>query len=176
MLQCSAVPMRIAYSTAISLRTGSEPGRPRQTGQMLVFGSLPKAFAAAAEQLGRGAQLAVDLEPDDDLPVGSSRSVAPPTAAAGRSPSRSRRRPGTSGSLREPGASTCTPTGSPSAPVPNGTLIAGWPARFDGIVHRSDRYIASGSAVLAPSAKAIVGVVGAEQDVEGLVGGLEVAE
>ena len=32
------------------------------------------------------------------------------------------------------GASTCTPTGRSSAPDPNGTLIAGWPARFDGIV------------------------------------------
>jgi hypothetical protein len=38
--------------------------------------------------------------------------------------------------------------------------MAGWPARFDGIVHTSLRYIASGSAVLAPSGKAVVGEVG----------------
>ena len=36
-----------------------------------------------------------------------------------------------------------------------------WPARFVGIVHTSLRYIASGSAVLAPSSNATVGVVGA---------------
>ena len=57
------------------------------------------------------------------------------------------------------GASTCTPTGRPSSPTPNGTDMAGWPARFDGIVHTSFRYMASGSA-LAPSAKAVVGDVG----------------
>src|SRR5713101_2894424 len=32
----------MAYSTAVLLSTGSEPGRPRHTGQMLVFGSAPK--------------------------------------------------------------------------------------------------------------------------------------
>ena len=32
----------MASSTAARLSTGSEPGRPRQTGQMLVFGSAPK--------------------------------------------------------------------------------------------------------------------------------------
>ena len=33
--------MRIADSTAVPLTTGSAPGRPRQTGQTLVFGSPP---------------------------------------------------------------------------------------------------------------------------------------
>ena len=58
------------------------------------------------------------------------------------------------------GASTCTPTGSPSAPVPNGTLIAGSPDRLDGIVYVSHRYMASGLAVLSPNGKATVGDVG----------------
>jgi hypothetical protein len=48
----------------------------------------------------------------------------------------------------------------PASPVPYGTLIAAWPARLVGIVQMSDRYIASGSAVLAPSANATVGDVG----------------
>ena len=47
-----------------------------------------------------------------------------------------------------------------AAAVPNGTDIAGWPARFDGIVQTSLRYIASGSAVFAPSSNATVGEVG----------------
>jgi hypothetical protein len=33
----------IAYSIASPFTTGSEPGRPRQTGQVWVFGSAPKA-------------------------------------------------------------------------------------------------------------------------------------
>ncbi|SHS76606.1 Uncharacterised protein [Mycobacteroides abscessus subsp. abscessus] len=32
----------MADSTAFSLTTGSEPGRPRQTGQIWVLGSAPK--------------------------------------------------------------------------------------------------------------------------------------
>ena len=34
--------MRIACSIAIRFTTGSEPGRPRQTGQTWLFGSAPK--------------------------------------------------------------------------------------------------------------------------------------
>ena len=33
----------MAYSIASRFTTGSEPGRPRQTGQTWVFGSAPKA-------------------------------------------------------------------------------------------------------------------------------------
>ena len=33
--------MRIAYSIAIRFTTGSEPGRPRQTGHTWLFGSAP---------------------------------------------------------------------------------------------------------------------------------------
>src|SRR5690606_33013910 len=35
--------MRMADSTAFSLTTGSEPGRPRQTGHTWVFGSAPNS-------------------------------------------------------------------------------------------------------------------------------------
>ncbi|SLI92073.1 Uncharacterised protein [Mycobacteroides abscessus subsp. abscessus] len=41
--QFSARPMRMADSTAFSLTTGSEPGRPRHTGHTWVFGSAPKS-------------------------------------------------------------------------------------------------------------------------------------
>ena len=58
------------------------------------------------------------------------------------------------------GASTWTPTGRPPSPVPNGTLMAGWPASGDGMVYTSHRYMASGSSVLAPRVKATVGAVG----------------
>ena len=53
--------------------------------------------------------------------------------------------------------------------------MAGWPARFDGIVHTSLRYMASGSA-LAPSSNGRGGRRGRQQHVEALVGGLEVAD
>jgi hypothetical protein len=35
--------MRITDSTALPFNTGSEPGRPRQTGQVCVFGSAPNS-------------------------------------------------------------------------------------------------------------------------------------
>src|SRR5690606_10285015 len=43
--QCSARPILIADSTPVALTTGSAPGRPRQTGQVWVFGSAPRAVA-----------------------------------------------------------------------------------------------------------------------------------
>ena len=58
------------------------------------------------------------------------------------------------------GASTCTPTGRPSEFKANGTLAAGWPARLDGMEHRSHMYIWIGSSTLEPKGKATDGVVG----------------
>ena len=40
-MQFSASPIRMADSTAVRFTIGSEPGRPRQTGQTWVFGSAP---------------------------------------------------------------------------------------------------------------------------------------
>ena len=57
------------------------------------------------------------------------------------------------------GPISCRPTGSPSE-RPHGTLSPGRPAMQDGIVSRSFRYIASGSAAFAPSSNATVGEVG----------------
>src|SRR4051812_16441734 len=42
MVQFSASPIRTADSRAFSLRTGSAPGSPRQTGQTWVLGAAPK--------------------------------------------------------------------------------------------------------------------------------------
>ena len=78
-------------------------------------------------------------------------------------------RRGTSPARRARARAPARRSGRPRAPVPNGTLIAACPARFVGIVHTSERYIASGSAVFAPSSNATVGDVGAEQHVEVLV-------
>ena len=41
MVQLSASPILMVYSMAIRLVTGSEPGRPRQTGQTRELGSPP---------------------------------------------------------------------------------------------------------------------------------------
>ena len=45
MSQSSASPIRIVDSTATALRTGSEPGRPRQVGQTWLLGGAPKSVA-----------------------------------------------------------------------------------------------------------------------------------
>ena len=41
-VQFSARPILIVYSIAVRFTTGSDPGRPRQTGHTWVFGSAPK--------------------------------------------------------------------------------------------------------------------------------------
>jgi len=53
-----------------------------------------------------------------------------------------------------------SPIGSPVESRPLGTLIAGTPARFAGIVKMSFRYIAIGSSTFAPMRNAVVGDVG----------------
>ena len=62
--------MRMVDSMAAALATGSEPGRPRQTGQVWVLGSAPNVGGAAAEHLGRGAELDVGLQADHRLVAG----------------------------------------------------------------------------------------------------------
>ena len=59
------------------------------------------------------------------------------------------------------GAMICSPTGRPSSGAsPHGSDSAALPARFDGIVHRSARYMAIGSSARSPIGNAVVGVVG----------------
>ena len=52
------------------------PGCPRQIGHTWVFGGSPNVTVAAAEHLGAGPELHVDLQADDRLP-GSRRRVMP---------------------------------------------------------------------------------------------------
>src|SRR5690606_30853099 len=52
------------------------------------------------------------------------------------------------------------PTGSPWPSSPQGTLMAGSPARFALTVNTSARYIWSGSSIRSPRRKAVVGLVG----------------
>ena len=60
----------MANSTALAFSTGSAPGSPRHTGQMLVFGASAKAIGATAKGLGGGQQLHVDFESDHRLVLG----------------------------------------------------------------------------------------------------------
>src|ERR1700729_3442591 len=102
----------------------------------------------------------MDLEPYHRFPTGPRpRPAHVWPRPAGASVSSTRATWNMMGSPRA-GARTWTPIGRPSSPVPNGTLTAGWPARLEGIVHTSLRYIVSGSEVLAPSGNAVVGDVG----------------
>src|SRR5271163_2637383 len=49
--QLMASEASVANSTARWLRTGKAPGRPRQTGQILVFGAEPKRLAQPQKAL-----------------------------------------------------------------------------------------------------------------------------
>ncbi len=55
---------------------------------------------------------------------------------------------------------SCSPTGSPASSKPQGIESAGRPASGALTVKMSPRYICTGSSLLAPSSKAVLGVVG----------------
>ena len=152
MSQCSAAPIRMASSTACSLRTGSEPGSPRQMGQMFTLGSSPNALRQPQNSL-----VAVASSQCTSSPTTSSQSASRPRPlrSVGLDDGATRNRTASPSA----GASTCTPTGRPPAPVPNGTETAGCPDRLDGMVHTSFMYIAMGSSTLAPRSNAVVGAV-----------------
>ena len=160
--------MRIASSTACLLRTGNEPGRPRHVGHTLVFGSSPNMFGQPQNSF-----VLVLSSQCTSSPITISHPSGKAPSAAALLPARRRLRNNTGSPSA--GASTCTPIGSPSSPTPNGTLIAGSPHRFDGIVHTSLRYIANGFSVLAPKPNAVVGAVGDNKHVVLLVRRGEVA-
>ena len=62
--------------TACAFATGRLPGRPRQTGQVCVFGGSPKDSSQPQNIFVRGLQLDVDLQADHGLVGG--RSYRPP--------------------------------------------------------------------------------------------------
>ena len=103
--------------------------RPRQTKRHRIdvrVRLITEPVRRRREQLGGGRQLDMHLEADHHL-----ETLMRPGHDALRSNSAATWN--ITGSPRA-GANTCTPTGRSSAPEPNGTLIAGCPARFDGIV------------------------------------------
>src|SRR5215472_4321263 len=129
---------------------------------------------APAEHLCPGAELHVRLEAEDRLvplqrifvrdghdetsPFASVSSGCPRRAVNAASTAAATRY---SRSSASGGAITWSPTGSPfSGASPIGTEIAALPARLDGIVHRSARYIAIGSSARSPISNAVVGVAG----------------
>ena len=62
----------MAYSTAVSLTTGSAPGRPSETGVTEVFGSSPKPAGAPSNIL-----VAVPSSTCTSMPItGSKRAIA----------------------------------------------------------------------------------------------------
>src|SRR5471032_371752 len=120
----------------------------------------------AAEHLRARLQRDVDLEPDHRLPARSARLRRVYAAHRKRSGTKSNSSARSSAcptlkSVFSPncGPTSWRPTGSP-AERPHGIERPGNPAMHDGIVSRSFRYIASGSAVFAPSSNATVGLVG----------------
>ena len=66
---CSRSPAPCAERTppTVRLSTGRTPGRPRHTGQVWVLGAAAERGGAAAEDLGVGLELGVDLKADDRL-------------------------------------------------------------------------------------------------------------
>ena len=160
-------------------------GQAERHGVDVGVGLVAEAVGAGAEQLG--APWPARRGPRGRRRPRSRRSARrPPPRTSARSdgsvvvtrppPPRPRapRPPGTSPARRAPARAPARRPAGRRPPVPNGTLMAGWPARGDGIVYTSHRYMARGLSVLAPSGKATVGVVGREQDVGVLVGPGEV--
>ena len=174
----------MAYSIAARLITGSDPGRPRQTGQTSELGSPPNRFGQPQNIL-----VLVPSSTWVSRPMtGSYRATASPNGTTsgmvgtvitrlpcpGRGPRRAVARRAASRSAASTAAATrytrssastgamiCRPTGRPSSGArPHGTDSAALPARLDGIVHRSATYIAIGSSARSPMGNAVVGVVG----------------
>src|SRR4249919_1647263 len=137
---------------------GQRAGEAEADGARLCVLTAAEAVCAAAEHLRPCLQLDVDLEPNDGFPrMRTHRS----RSGTGSKPSaRSSACPALKSVFSEScGPISCSPTGSPSE-SPHGTFRPGSPAMHEGIVSRSDRYIASGSAAFSPSLKATVGDVG----------------
>ena len=116
-------------------------------------GRIAEGGDAAAEHLGPGALLDVDLQPDDGFPGHQRTSAAAPRAASSVSP-----RPA-SAPRRNRARSAARRRAAPRM-RPTGRLMAGRPARLTAETKMSARYIDTGSSVFSPARKAGVGVVG----------------
>ncbi len=104
--------------------------------------------------------LSIECPPVAPVPLACARDKARQTAELRRT--FERLRDAQDALLVEGAADDLQPSGSPSTDNPAGTEIAGKPARFAGTVNTSFRYIAIGSSLLSPIAKAAEGAVGAK--------------
>src|SRR6185312_9880791 len=133
----------------LGVEHGERPGQAEADRADIGVGLVAEGVAASAEELGGRRQLAMDLETDHHLPgraLGAGGAARAHDDRSGRGAAASSA-PATWNSTRSPsaGARTCTPTGSPSVPTPNGTDKAGWPERLEGMVQTSFMYMAKGS-------------------------------
>jgi len=83
--QLRARDASVANSTARLLRTGSAPGKPRQTGQTLVFGGDPKRLTHPQKALVSVRSWTWDLEADDGFVFGSDFGEIVAAVAMGKS-------------------------------------------------------------------------------------------
>src|SRR3954447_8790423 len=144
----------------LAVQHGQRAGQAQRHRIDVGVGLVAESVRAGGEQLGHRRQLDVDFETHYQFPVTGKpverAHCAALTVAALSSAAAARN---ICGSHNVP-ASTCTPTGRPSAPVPKGTLIPGWPERLAGIVYTSHKYIANGLSPLSPNGKATLGEAG----------------
>ena len=97
------LPERIASSTACRLSTGSEPGSPRHTGQMLRVGLVAELVRAAAEHLVCVASSTCTSSPITELPARLRISALIGDRSGPSHALRARRRRGTWSPRRAPG-------------------------------------------------------------------------
>ena len=146
---------------------GSEPGSPRQTGQTLVLGASPNALRHPQKSF---------------VAVASSQCTSSPTTVSSVTALTSPRLRGvrllqaraTRNSIASPraGAMTCTPTGSPSSPAPNGTVPPGARPGSTGWCRHRSCTSPSGRRPWRPGRRPSWGR-GAEQHVQRFVGPVE---
>src|SRR5208282_2306093 len=143
-------------------------GKSRVDGRDLGVGFGAEGGRSSREQLGLRGHMGVDFEPDHHLPLAAlaldhGRHALPamkwglaekPAALSMADPTRST----VASSKARP--ITCKPSGRPSPDKPAGTEMPGSPAKFTGTVKTSFRYMAMGSSIFSPMAKAAEGAVG----------------
>ena len=166
--QCSAAPIRMASSTACSLRTGSEPGQAEADRADVDVGLVAERVAAPAEQLGLRLQLAVHLEPDDHLPV---RAHDPVSCGAWASTDAGH--PEQDAPRRAPAPAPAPRRAGRRRPVPKGTETAGCPEQVGGDGAHVVHVHGHGVVHLVPEVEGRRGRGGAEQHVDRLVGAVE---
>ena len=169
----SARPIISAKCTACALTTGSVPGRPRQTGQVRVFGGSPKLSSQPQNIFVRVSSWTWISRPMTGSQLGhrgclhgaSRKSIAALERVGGVEQR----------VLAERRAGELEADRQPLAQPARDRDRRGCPASDIGTVQKSFRYIASGSSVFAPSSNATRRRRRRGDEVEALPGGVEVA-